>query len=145
MPQRYIQRHVRQYASSVGLNSNDEEHSNITSYSTRVEKVVKEPGSTQWTVTLRRMTPVLGGKVKADWWEEMFDAVVVGMFPEADSPWVPDVPNLKEWAQRFPRGIYHGRDYRTPKHLKSKVCNTVYLSFYRFYYRLISECSCSPL
>lgn len=121
MPQPHIQRHVRQYASSVGLNSNDDEHSNVTSYSTRVEKILKAPGSTQWTVTLQKMTPVPGGKLRADWWEEKFDAVVVGTFSEADSPWVPDVPNLKEWAHRFPRGVYHGRDYRTPDHLEEKV------------------------
>ena len=33
-PQRAIQRYVRQYASSKGLNLNDDEHGNVTSYST---------------------------------------------------------------------------------------------------------------
>lgn len=123
MPNRIVQRYVRQYASYLGLNSNDEESANITSYSTRVERVQKLPGAKHWTITLRKMTeiPESGGKLRVNWWTEDFDAVIVGTDSEADSPWVPPIPNLKEWAHAYPNLIYHGREYRRPEHVAGKV------------------------
>lgn len=123
MPHKTLQRYVRQYASHIGLNANDEESANITSYSTRVERVEKRPGAKRWTVTLRKMTeiPDSNGKLRVDWWTEEFDAVVVGTDSEADSPWVPPIPGLKEWAHAYPDRIYHGREYRRPEHVAGKV------------------------
>lgn len=121
MPFRLIQRHVRQFASSVGLNFNDEEHADVISYSTRVERVEKLPGAQRWTVSLRKLTPLSTEKLQVDWWSEEFDAVVVGTFSEADSPWVPPIPGLKEWAEAYSDRVYHGRNHRTPHHLTGKV------------------------
>lgn len=123
MPNRYLQRHVRQYASSKGLNSNDDEYANVTSYSTRVERVQKLHGETQWTVTLRKIgtAPEEDGRLRVDWWTETFDAVSVATHAENDAPWVPDIPGLKEWAEAFPEEVYHGQSYRRPEPLKGKV------------------------
>lgn len=121
MNNRFVQRHVRQYASSVGLNSNDEEHGNVTSYSTRVEHIHKAPGAQQWTLTLRKIAPELeaDGRVRVDWWTEKFDAVVAATAAENDAPWTPPIPGLQEWAKAFPKEIDHGRSYRRP--LEGKV------------------------
>lgn len=123
MPNRLLQKHVRQYASSKGLNSNDEEHENVTSYSTRVERVQKLPGARHWTLTLRKIAakPESDGRVRVDWWTEQFDAVVVATVAENDSPWVPSIPGLKEWAEAYPHEIYHSRNYRRPDSLAGKV------------------------
>jgi len=123
MPHRLVQRHMRQYASSVGLNSNDEEHGNVTSYSTRVERIEKLPGRKRWTLTLRKMdiVPCNHSKIRADWWTEEFDAVVVAAVAESDSPWVPPIPGLREWAEAYPGRIFHGREYRRPEIMRGKV------------------------
>ncbi|KAF8308299.1 FAD/NAD(P)-binding domain-containing protein [Clavulina sp. PMI_390] len=111
-----VTRHVRQYASSVGLNSNDEEHANVTSYWTRVERVEKVPGTEKrWTLTLRKLTPLRDGTLEVNWWQEQFDAVVVGKFSDNDAAWVPPIPGLKEWAQSLPNNIFHSRNYRRPQ------------------------------
>jgi cation diffusion facilitator CzcD-associated flavoprotein CzcO len=127
MPNRFVQRHIRQYASSVGLNSDDEEHGNVTSYSTRVERVEKLPGTKCWTLTLRKMEvmPYSKGKIRADWWTEEFDAVVVAALSESDSPWVPPIPGLKEWAEAHPNRIFHGREYRRPEEMRGKVKQSI--------------------
>lgn len=123
MPNRFLQRHVRQFASSKGLNSNDEEHANVTSYSTRVERVQKLPGAKQWTLTLRRLgtVPEEDGRLRVDWWTETFDAVVVASHAENDAPSVPNLPGLKEWMEAFPEEIHHARSYRRPEPLRGKV------------------------
>lgn len=118
-----VQRHVRQYASSVGLNTNDDEHVNATSYSTRVERVQRVPGTKRrWTLTLRKMARLDDGALQVDWWTEEFDAVVVATHSESDAPWVPPIPRLKEWAEAFPDQIVHSREYRRPEIFKGKVC-----------------------
>ena len=123
MQNRIIQRYVRQYASHIGLNTNDEESANITSYSTRVERVQKLPGHTKWTLTLRKMVGAPGEgekKLRVDWWEEEFDAVVVAT-GKYESTWVPSIPGLAEWAKAYPEKIYHGRRYRSPLDYVGKV------------------------
>lgn len=128
MSNRFVQRHVRQYASSVGLNSNDEEHVNVTSYSTRVERVEKPSGSERWTLTLRKMevVPYNQSKIRVDWWTEEFDAVVVATLSESDSPWVPPIPGLKEWAETHPSRIFHGGEYRKPEAMRGKVRESIW-------------------
>ena len=122
IPNRLILRNIRQYASSVGLNSNDEEHTNVTSYSTRVEKIQKFPGTKEWVLTLRKLEllPHSNGKIRAEWWTETFDAVVVSA-GRYDAPWVPDIPGLSNWARSHPDEIYHSRNYRSPKDHVGKV------------------------
>lgn len=62
-----------------------------------------------------------GKRVKVTYWEESFDAVVVGTTAESDAPWVPSIPNLDQWAERFPESVYHSRSYRRPDDMKGKV------------------------
>lgn len=101
----------------------------MTSYSTRVERVQKLPGSNKWTLTLRKIeilpyTATQPGGVddlRVEYWTEEFDAVVVGLAGESDSSHVPDLPGLAEWAHKFPDNVYHVRDYRTPDELIGKV------------------------
>lgn len=123
IPQNAVQRHLRRYASSIGLNTDDKEYANVTSYFTRVERVQKLPGTAKrWTLTLRKIVPLPDGKLLVEWWTEEFDAVVVGNRSEYDSAWVPPIPGLKEWVKAFPGEIYHSRDYRRPEIFKGKVC-----------------------
>jgi hypothetical protein len=124
IPNGLILRNVRQYASSVGLNSNDEEHANVTSYSTRVERLQKLPGAKKWVLTLRKfeILPHSGGEIRAEWWTETFDAVVVST-GRYDAPWVPDIPGLSDWARAYPGEVYHSRNYRSPKDHRGKVDN----------------------
>lgn len=137
-----MKRYVRQYASSVGLNSNDQEHANVTSYSTRVERIHKVQHTNKWILTLRKLEPIpySGGKLRAEWWEEEFDAVVVGTNSESDSPWVPspNIPGLAEWANAFPDEIYHVREYRTPENMMGKVRRVF---FHRFVVRELTRLS----
>lgn len=111
----------------MGINSNDHEYENVTSYSTRVERMIKPPGAPCWTLTLRKLEelPDSEGKIRAEWWTEDFDAVVVstGNF---DAPYVPDTPGLSEWANAYPDKIYHARQYRSPHDYAGKVCSIVH-------------------
>ncbi|KAF8309307.1 FAD/NAD(P)-binding domain-containing protein [Clavulina sp. PMI_390] len=116
-----VSRHVRQYASSVGLNANDEEHANVTAYWTRVERVEKVAGSQKrWTLTLRKLTPVRDGKLEVHWWQEEFDAVVVGNDTDNDAAWVPTIPGLDDWARVVPDAVFHSRQYRRPQPFANK-------------------------
>ncbi|KAF8309292.1 FAD/NAD(P)-binding domain-containing protein [Clavulina sp. PMI_390] len=116
-----VTRHVRQYASSVGLNSNDNEHANVTAYWTRVERVEKLPGTKKrWTVTLRKLTPLKDGQLEVNWWQEEFDAVVVGNDSENDAAWVPPISGLDDWAHAIPEAVFHSRQYRKPEHYAGK-------------------------
>ncbi|KAF8309306.1 FAD/NAD(P)-binding domain-containing protein [Clavulina sp. PMI_390] len=116
-----ITRHVRQYASSVGLNSNDDEHANVTAYWTRVERVEKIPGTERrWTATLRKFTPLRDGRLEVQWWQEQFDAVVIGNEAENDAAWAPPIPGLGDWARALPDAIFHSRQYRKPQDFSGK-------------------------
>lgn len=132
MPQKLVARYVRQFASSVALNSNDEEFSEVISYSTRVERAIKLPGSTsnssnsssaqaQWELVLRKMVRLPDGTLQVDWWKEEFDAVVVAAALFHDAPYVPPIPGLDEWANAFPERIIHSREYRRPEMFAGKV------------------------
>lgn len=116
---------MRQYASAHDLNTNDEEGSNVTSYSTRVERVEKI-GHT-WSLTLRKYErlPRRGssrfGDILVSWWTEEFDAVVVST-SGSDSPHVPSIQNIDAWGIAFPSQMYHSREYRDPNDVRGKVC-----------------------
>lgn len=123
MSRQDVQRHVRQYATSAGINSNDDEHASSTSYFTRVEKAHKCPKSSRWTLTLRKLTPLhdSDGRLKVEWWTERFDAVVVAAEGEGDAAYTPPIPGLEAWARAFPSEIFHSREYRRPDSFANKV------------------------
>ncbi|KAF8312913.1 FAD/NAD(P)-binding domain-containing protein [Clavulina sp. PMI_390] len=116
---RVIQRLIRQYASAHALNANDAELSHVLSYSTRVERLERSPASGdhhRWTLTLRKMKR-LGApyedQVRANWWSEEFDAVVVAT-GDWDAPWIPFIRGVKELYDAFPNSVLHAREYRRP-------------------------------
>ncbi|KAF8311500.1 FAD/NAD(P)-binding domain-containing protein [Clavulina sp. PMI_390] len=116
-----VNRHVRQYASSVGLNANDDDHTNATAYWTRVERAEKIPGTERrWTVTLRKLTPLRDGTLEVSWWQEEFDAIVIGNDSQKDAAWVPSIPGLNEWANTLPEDLFHSGQYRHPEDFAGK-------------------------
>ncbi|KAJ7589862.1 FAD/NAD-P-binding domain-containing protein [Mycena floridula] len=120
-----IQSNVRAYASFHNLNSNDE-NGNVTSYATRVEWLQRahSDGVTTWTLTLRRLERLPeSNRIKATWWTEDFDAVVIGTGPYTD-PHVPDIKGLVEWSTIKEDGrysVYHSRTYRRPERYAGKT------------------------
>lgn len=120
-----VTRHVRQYASYKGLNSNDEESANITSYSTRVERAQKSSNGTIWLLTLRKLERLPNtSQLRIDWWQEEFDAVVVAT-GDLDSAHVPNITGIAPWGERYPDQIYHSQRYRRPEHLIGKACSII--------------------
>ncbi|KAJ7488272.1 FAD/NAD-P-binding domain-containing protein [Mycena latifolia] len=119
-----VQRHVRAYASLHGINSNDESSDRIiTSYSTRVEEV-KKRNSTGWTLTLRRLERLPeSNRIKAEYWTEEFDAVVVATGPFT-WPHVPAIEGIGAWSKAKQDGrysMYHSQSFRHPERYFGKT------------------------
>lgn len=128
MKHRDVHRHTRQFASQHDLNMNDGANANITSYSTRVELLRKTHNGTKWTMTLRKLERLPHSKqLRIDWWSEDFDAVVVAT-NKFDSPYIPRIPGIVGWGQKFKDQLYHSRSYRRPESAAGKVCVRVVVS-----------------
>ncbi|THU85250.1 FAD/NAD-P-binding domain-containing protein [Dendrothele bispora CBS 962.96] len=118
--------HVRAYATIHSLNSNDESGSSVHAYSTRVEKLTKTPDNSTWLLTVRHLKRLEeSNRIKATWWTEEFDAIVVASGPY-DSPHVPDIEGLVQWSKvksENPAGhsVYHSRVYRNPERYADKT------------------------
>ncbi|KAE9404857.1 nucleotide-binding domain-containing protein [Gymnopus androsaceus JB14] len=105
--QKQLSRYVRSFASYHGLNTNDG-NPNVF-YNTRVELIEKrivDGAQIGWTLTTR-------------WWKEDFDAVAIAT-GRYNSPSVPPMPGLAEWAAMFPANIHHSRQYRRPEEFQNK-------------------------
>ncbi|KAI1767706.1 MFS general substrate transporter [Hypoxylon sp. FL1150] len=81
-------------------------------FHTRVESVSKPSGNNQWDVVTSTFARTSSGHTltKKSW---KFDAVVVAS-GHYHIPFVPDVPGLATWKQRFPDRVTHSKRYRTP-------------------------------
>lgn len=81
-------------------------------FHTRVESVSKPSGDSQWNVVTTTFARTSSGHTltKKAW---KFDAVVVAS-GHYHIPYVPDVPGLPTWKQRFPDRVTHSKRYRTP-------------------------------
>ncbi|KAK7439021.1 hypothetical protein VKT23_017727 [Stygiomarasmius scandens] len=116
--------HVRAYATIHNLNANDE--SSVHAYATRVEKLSKASDGSVWHLTVRNLKHLEeSGRIKATWWTEDFDAVVVASGPY-DSPHVPEIEGLLQWSKtkaENPAGhcVYHSRVYRNPERYSGKT------------------------
>lgn len=88
-------------------------------FHTRVEDVRKPAGSTRWSVktsTLRVKESTFSvSRNRAD-----FDAVVVAS-GHYHIPFVPDIPGLSAWKDRFPERVIHSKRYRTPEPFRGKT------------------------
>ncbi|KAJ7210168.1 hypothetical protein GGX14DRAFT_565955 [Mycena pura] len=116
LPHRTLARYLRAFASFHGVNSNDK--SSDIAYNTRVELVEKrydEAGKERgWTLTLKRLESAGKDSVKATWWTEGFDAIVVAT-GRYNAPNIPSISGLEDWAKKFPKSITHSRQYRHPQ------------------------------
>ncbi|KAJ7274073.1 FAD/NAD-P-binding domain-containing protein [Mycena rebaudengoi] len=123
-----IQRHVRSYASHHCLNSNDHPVSAsgqpVTAYSTRVEKVEKDHTTNTWVLTLKRLERLRESeRIRAEWWTESFDAVVLATGPYA-APHVPDITGIVDWSKAKEGeqyNMYHSQSYRRPERYANKT------------------------
>ncbi|KAF7304328.1 Dimethylaniline monooxygenase [Mycena chlorophos] len=124
IPHQLIARYLRAFASYHGINANDANPD--ISYNTRVELVEKrydEQGREQgWRLTLKRLERVAGNerRVKATWWTEDFDAIVVAT-GRYNAPSLPNIRGLKEWADAFPGAVTHSRQYRRPQSFSNET------------------------
>ncbi|KAJ7471617.1 FAD/NAD-P-binding domain-containing protein [Mycena galericulata] len=124
-----VQRLVRGYASLNGLNANDNPISPsaapVASYSTRVESIRKDNATSMWTLGLRHLE-WLGGSdrvIKADFWTEDFDAVVVAV-GSYTTPYVPAIPGIANWSKAVEEGhynMYHSHAFRHPERFAGKM------------------------
>lgn len=85
----------------------------------------KPSGGNRWILTLRKLerVPYSHGKLRARWWTEEFDAVVVAA-GSYDAAWVPNIPNLNVSANAHPTRIYHSREYRIPAQYAGKASDS---------------------
>ncbi|KAJ7621042.1 hypothetical protein FB45DRAFT_928193 [Roridomyces roridus] len=121
IPHRTLARYLRAFASFHGVNSNDANPD--IEYKTRVELVEKRYDDTGaehgWTLTLKRLDQSESG-VKATWWTEDFDAIVVAT-GRYNAPNIPGIDGLEDWAGKFPGSIIHSRQYRRPQPFENKT------------------------
>ncbi|KAL6301889.1 FAD/NAD(P)-binding domain-containing protein [Sparassis latifolia] len=115
-------KYLRSFASFLGLNSNDENPD--TSYNTRVERVDKyldENGNEHgWRLLLKKLVQTDYGTLKATWYTQVFDAVVVAT-GRYNAPHIPPIAGLPEVAQVFPDRLTHSRQYRHPESYASET------------------------
>ncbi|CAK7217431.1 hypothetical protein SCUCBS95973_003149 [Sporothrix curviconia] len=90
-------------------------HLGLVSFSTTVERAEKTTGAGgEWVLTLRREVahPDGMGRRRNQWWQETFDAVVVAN-GRYSLPYLPDIPGLADYAERFPGRIRHSKHFRS--------------------------------
>ena len=87
----------------------------LIEFNTTVERAEKKRH--EWILTLRKETP---GSKKNYWWQEVFDALVVatGHF---SLPYVPSIPGLAEYDEKYPGSIKHSKHFRSVDEFRGKV------------------------
>ncbi|KAK7437939.1 hypothetical protein VKT23_018374 [Stygiomarasmius scandens] len=118
-----LQGYLRAFASYHGINANDE-NPNVF-YNTRVELVEKRYDTNTgehrgWRLTLKEFKQIGSKSVKARWWTEDVDAVVIAS-GRYNAPNVPGIPGLDEWNAKFPGSVTHSRVYKTPEEYENKT------------------------
>ncbi|KAJ2990530.1 hypothetical protein NUW58_g2902 [Xylaria curta] len=88
-------------------------------FHTRVESITKAASDAQWSVKTSTL------RVENDAFSvlrnvESFDAVVVAS-GHYHIPFVPDIPGLSTWKDRFPDRVMHSKNYRTPDPFRGKT------------------------
>ncbi|KIW57705.1 hypothetical protein PV05_02267 [Exophiala xenobiotica] len=87
----------------------------LIEFNTTVERAEKK--GHEWILTLRKETP---GSKKNYWWQEVFDALVVatGHF---SLPYVPSIPGLAEYDEKYPGSIKHSKHFRSVDEFRGKL------------------------
>ncbi|EFX01899.1 iron transport multicopper oxidase fet3 precursor [Grosmannia clavigera kw1407] len=106
--------YIRQYISTHGQDGR-------LVLNTTVEDITRLPNASsekhdRWRLTLRRHD--LTRNVD-EWWEEEFDAVILAN-GHYSVPYVPFVPGLADYLERFPGRVVHSKTYRSPKPFAGK-------------------------
>ncbi|PGH16799.1 hypothetical protein AJ80_05114 [Polytolypa hystricis UAMH7299] len=106
-----VENYIHELSSLTGVDS-------VIEYNTRVEEIVKRPGSAKWTLRTSTLHPVDRG-YSLHQKEQLFDSVVVatGHYQE---PYVPDIKGLDTWKSKFPERIMHSKCYRSPEQFQDQ-------------------------
>lgn len=110
VPKQYIQN----YLSTHGIDR-------LLSFNTTVEDVTRIPPvkpSTlpRWSLTLRRHDSI---RNVDEWWQDDFDALVIAT-GHYSVPFIPAVPGLEKYMERFPEKVFHSKSYRSATAFRGK-------------------------
>ncbi|KAI8245919.1 Thiol-specific monooxygenase [Colletotrichum sp. SAR 10_96] len=89
-------------------------HDKLVEFSTTVELAEKK--GDEWVLTLRKVVP---GKSKDYWWQETFDAIVVGS-GHFYLPYIPEIPGLVKYDEKFPGRVEHSKHFRNLEEFRGK-------------------------
>ncbi|KAH7114439.1 putative dimethylaniline monooxygenase [Dendryphion nanum] len=89
-------------------------HEKLVEFDTTVELAEKK--DEQWELTLRKSP---SGSSKNSWWQESFDAVVVAT-GHYYVPFLPRIPGLVEYGEKFPGKIQHSKHYQSAGDYRNK-------------------------
>lgn len=103
---------IRQWVEDIFQRGN---HGERIEFSTTVEKAEKL--GNEWVLTFRKDTPE---NDKNQWWQETFDAVVVAS-GHYSVPFIPKIPGLVEYGEKFPGRVKHTKHYSTAEDFKNQV------------------------
>jgi cation diffusion facilitator CzcD-associated flavoprotein CzcO len=103
--ERYIEDGFKNYRHLLSLNTTVES----------VEKVGKE-----WILTLRKSHETFGGENQDYWWQEKFDAVVIGT-GHYTVPYIPAIWGIDEAVKALPHKFEHSKFFRSPDDYVGKV------------------------
>ncbi|KAJ4338373.1 hypothetical protein N0V95_008071 [Ascochyta clinopodiicola] len=87
-------------------------HLHRVTFNTTVERVHKNTETGKWDITLRRSDVHFKGESRDYWWTESFDAVVVAT-GHYSVPYIPKIPGIEEWYQRWPERLQHSKQFRS--------------------------------
>ncbi|ETS74129.1 hypothetical protein PFICI_13995 [Pestalotiopsis fici W106-1] len=90
------------------------DHTGLVSYGTAVE--LAEYVDSEWVLTLRKACM---DKSTDYWWQERFDAVVVAT-GHYYLPYIPKIPGMLEYDERFPGRIQHSKHFRSVEDFRDK-------------------------
>ncbi|KAM0554039.1 hypothetical protein ACHAPJ_007114 [Fusarium lateritium] len=90
------------------------QNKSLVEFGTSVE--LAEKVGDEWILTLRKELPE---KDTNYWWQERFDALVVAS-GHYHLPFIPDIPGLVEYGERFPGRVKHTKHYDTAEEFKGK-------------------------
>jgi cation diffusion facilitator CzcD-associated flavoprotein CzcO len=92
----------------------------LLSLNTTVELVKKV--ESEWVVTLRKSNLAFRWKSHEYWWQEKFDAIVIGT-GHYTVPYVPAIGGIDEAYKVLPHKFEHSKSFRSNDHYVGKVRN----------------------